>query len=406
MIKKLRRKIILITMSIIGLVIIAFCSGISVYFTERSKSELYVSMESEIQRYNANPDQKKDDDRKEIGKDQPTRFAITDICVVEVSHNGDITTLSENSYISEDVLSEAVKDVLADKKKDGVLKTQGLVYSVGRGATSQYIAFAALNYIESECARIWLITLGCGFLLSAIVFALSIVLSGIAVKPVENSIEEQKRFIADASHELKTPLSVISANNKILLSEASEDGKEREWLISTDEEVRRMSAIIKDMLSLAHSESLKEEEKTSVDLSKTAQRICLQFEAVAYDKNVELDSDIQSGITFNASEELIKRLMGILLDNAVKYEPEGGRVSVKLSRQGGKIVFSVNNKGSVISKEDIPHVFERFYRADKSRSSEGAGLGLSIARSIAEIHKGTIKVFSDEENGTTFKAIF
>lgn len=235
-------------------------------------------------------------------------------------------------------------------------------------------------------------------------FLVAAILSRIAVRPVAQSIEEQKRFIADASHELKTPLAVISANNQILLSGAAE--AQKEWLNSTSEEIKIMNDVLRDMLTLAQGEALSGITKVNADISKIADGICLQFDAVAFEKNITLESRIQENVFADCDEKMIRRLFTILIDNAVKYEPEGGIVFVALQKNGNKTTFAVRNFGSTVKKEDLPHLFERFYRADKSRSGGGVGLGLAIAKNIADLHGGTIKAASSETTGTLFIAEF
>ena len=233
------------------------------------------------------------------------------------------------------------------------------------------------------------------------IFLLSVFLAKVAVKPVEKSIEEQKRFVADASHELKTPLAVISANNEILLSSAS--AEQKEWLNSSQEEISGMKDVINDMLTLAQNEAVCETEKTDADLSKILSGVTLQFEAVAYEKNVELSTDIADGVRIKCDPKAIKKLFTILTDNAIKYEPENGKALVTLKSAGKKAIFTVTNFGSVISEAPLPHIFERFYRSAEARLREGVGLGLAIAKNLVDRHGGSIKVTSSKENGTTFK---
>ena len=141
-----------------------------------------------------------------------------------------------------------------------------------------------------------------------------------------------------------------------------------------------MNDVLRDMLTLAQGEALSGITKVNADVSKIADGICLQFDAVAFEKNITLESRIQENVFADCDEKMIRRLFTILIDNAVKYEPEGGKVFVALQKNGNKTTFAVRNCGSTVKKEDLPHLFERFYRADKSRSGGGVGLGLAIAK--------------------------
>lgn len=143
--------------------------------------------------------------------------------------------------------------------------------------------------------------------------------------------------------------------------------------------------------------------KTDTDLSKILSGVTLQFEAVAYEKTVELNADIADGVRIKCDQKAIKKLFTILIDNAIKYKPENGKALVTLKSAGKKAIFTVTNFGSVISETDLPHIFERFYRSAEARSREGVGLGLAIAKNLVDRHGGIIKVTSSKENGTTFK---
>ena len=167
-----------------------------------------------------------------------------------------------------------------------------------------------------------------------------------------------------------------------------------------------MNDVLRDMLTLAQGEALSGITKVNADVSKIADGICLQFDAVAFEKNITLESRIQENVFADCDEKMIRRLFTILIDNAVKYEPEGGKVFVALQKNGNKTTFAVRNFGSTVKKEDLPHLFERFYRADKSRSGGGVGLELAIAKNIADLHGGTIKAASSETTGTLFIAEF
>ena len=162
-----------------------------------------------------------------------------------------------------------------------------------------------------------------------------------------------------------------------------------------------MNDVLRDMLTLAQGEALSGITKVNADVSKIADGICLQFDAVAFEKNITLESRIQENVFADCDEKMIRRLFTILIDNAVKYEPEGGKVFVALEKSGTKTTFAVRNFGSTVKKEDLPHLFERFYRADKSRSGGGVGLGLAIAKNIADLHGGSVWVEESSEKGTT-----
>ena len=217
-------------------------------------------------------------------------------------------------------------------------------------------------------------------------------------KPVEDAFEKQKDFIADASHELKTPLSVITASAEAL----EKNPKEKKWLNNIKNESERMNNLIIDLLDLAKTEN-RALELSMGNLSKAVELSVLTFEGIAFEKNIKLNYHIEDNIMMKMNENAIKQVVEILLDNAIKHSNEKGKVDVSLKESNG-IELTVSNIGEPIPKGEEEKIFDRFYRADKSRnrSDNRYGLGLAIAKNIVTIHNGTIKAYS--KNGkTTFQ---
>ena len=234
-----------------------------------------------------------------------------------------------------------------------------------------------------------------------IIFYISKKITKRITKPAQESFDKQKEFIADASHELKTPLAVIMASSDELKS----DKKNQKYIDNIKYESERMSNLIKSLLDLSKLEngvsinSYKEE-----DISKIVERICLTFEAIAFEQNIEIETNIEKGIMFKCSKEEIERLVSIILDNAIKHSYKKSLINVILNKDKNNINVEITNSGEPIKPGDEERIFERFYRADKSRNRDANryGLGLAIAKNIVTNHNGTIKAKS--ENGkTTFK---
>ncbi|MBQ6594557.1 MAG: HAMP domain-containing histidine kinase [Clostridia bacterium] len=224
------------------------------------------------------------------------------------------------------------------------------------------------------------------------------------VRPVAEAFEKQRQFVADASHELKTPLAVISANAEVLADEIG--GNEALGYIRS--EVRRSDALVKDLLALARMDSGREKPVMArFDLSRAALSVALPFETAVFEAGKRLETDIPEGVEATGNEEMLKQLLVILLSNALKYSDEGGTIRLTIAERGEKRILSVHNTGSPIPEEQQARIFDRFYRGDASHSSRvpGSGLGLAIARSIAEAHRGRLTVRSREGEGTTFTAV-
>ncbi len=219
------------------------------------------------------------------------------------------------------------------------------------------------------------------------------------IKPVQQSFDRQKQFIADASHELKTPLSVIMACSEML----EDDPGRTKWLRNIRTEADRMNTLIMDLLRLASSEQDEQLPMQNGDLSHTVELAALTFDGKAFESGVTLECDITPGIMLDMHENSIRQLVEILLDNAVKHSDSGQTVRLALDRQHGRPQLSVTNKGDAIPAGEEEKIFERFYRSDASRDrSEGRfGLGLAIARNIVNAHHGNITAAS-AEGLTTF----
>lgn len=239
-------------------------------------------------------------------------------------------------------------------------------------------------------------------LLELIIVYLSKKLTKWIIKPVVEAFSKQKQFIADASHELKTPLSVIMASTEALENEPDE----KKWLDNIKSESERMNKLISDLLEMAKSENGFKEQYINEDLSKIVERSVLTFEGLMYEKDIKLDYNIEENIKFLCNENQIKQLVSILLDNAIKHSYDKGKIEVKLKKEKA-IVLTITNQGKEIPKEEQDKIFERFYRIDESRNRNDNryGLGLAIAKNIVTNHNGKISVIS--ENGhTTFKIFF
>lgn len=333
------------------------------------------------------------------------------VAVYLAKPDGAYTALGEfaSASIQHSVLVKANAEVLASKASTGELPDVGLYYEYRQTSNGTLIAYA-----DTSNVNVWhqlAITLALVGLVILLAFLLiTIFFSWWAFKPVERAWSQQTQFVADASHELKTPLTVILANMAILRSDPEATISEQsQWVESTQTEAERMQELVNDMLEMARPENVAAAAAgalfEALDFTDIVEGEVLQFESVAFDKGVTLESSLQSEIYVEGDAARLQRLVSTLIDNACKYADAGGQVNVELEVLDKSIVeLRVNNTGSCIAAEDLPYVFDRFYRADKARTSGkgGFGLGLAIAYSIAVEHMGDITVTSSEDAGTTF----
>ena len=227
------------------------------------------------------------------------------------------------------------------------------------------------------------------------VFLLVLLFSRVVLRPVQLSYEKQKQFITDASHELKTPLTIIDANVEIL----EMDHGESEWTKSIHNQIHRLSGLTNQLVTLARMD---EEDgciqREEFDFSEAVYDVAAGFSSVAQTRHLTLELQIAESLHYRGQENRIRQLINILLDNATKYAADGSRIEVKLQKKGRQLSFSVSNETSGLSRGEHPELFERFYRADASRNSAtgGSGIGLSVAEAIVKAHKGTIRALSPD----------
>ena len=233
------------------------------------------------------------------------------------------------------------------------------------------------------------------FALLSVFFSLFVVVYLLSFKvfePIKETLEKQKRFISDASHELKTPLTIISANADVLKQTC-----DSQWLDNIKSQTERMDNLVSDMLTLAKLDERKAMiSEEPCDVSQLVLDTALPFDAVAFEKNKTLTLDIKPDIKAVADRQNVKKITSILIDNAIKHSYANGEIKVSVYRENNKVYLTVFNTGSDIPDDKSDKIFERFYRGDKSRSREsgGSGLGLSIAKSIADNNKWKISAQS------------
>lgn len=407
MIQKLKRKFILINMSLVSVVLLIVFVTIGLFSYQQAKYESLQAIEKALERPSGALPPK-----MEINKRMPEkREPFLPVFSVLVDENNEIVFVAkENVDIDDNDVKEVTQSVLENKKNEGMFWSYQLRYMVRETPEGTKIAFVDMNREINRMIYLLTTMILVGFGALAAFFAVSVYLANWALKPVGIAWEQQKRFVADASHELKTPLTVILANTGILLSHKQDRIADQEkWLEYTQAEAIRMKTLIDDLLFLAkYDADHKPELQSEVNFSDVLWSSILPFESVAFEAGVTIDSQIEPDLKREGNEGQLKQLVMILMDNACKYAGKGGHITVRLSRQSDGILLRISNTGPAIEKDHLEHLFDRFYRVESARTREagGYGLGLAIARTIAETHNGRISVESSEGEGTTFQVIF
>lgn len=295
-----------------------------------------------------------------------------------------------------EALRAIVEECLNQHQPIGTVADNHLRYLRVDNGLYEKIAFVDLSMEKAVLRRMmgsYLVIAGLAFLL---LLGVSIFLSRRMIRPVERAWAQQKQFLSDASHELKTPLTVILSNAE-LLSGAELEGRPARWTDNIRTEAQQMKSLVEQMLTLARSDNeVRTAVLTELSLSEVAMDCALAFEPVAFEAGKPLAEDIQEGVTVLGDGEKLRQLISILLDNAIKYGAAGGTITLRLRRNERQARLTVENPGDPIPPEQLKRLFERFYRADESRGEQtGFGLGLSIGQTIAQEHRGTLRAESD-----------
>ena len=432
MLKAYRKRFVLSNLLLVGIVLLAALVVQGVYHYRSSYAELMTTMrlilepwdtpgerfrslgEAEQERTAAPPSPRPEDSGGTPPRPgtEPSGGRRGEEGIVTVFYNGEtgeISLMSREIPLDTEVIAAAVPVLAALPEASGKLAADSLYYYREGDADGCKLALASTRYLGEKVLRNSLLLLGAYLVSMGLVFLISLRLSRLAARPMEDALSMERQFVANISHDLKTPITVILANNSILRTSPEAGPEERlPWLDSTEEAAGSMLGLVNEMLSLAALEETgRRVELTAVDLSSAAEKAVLQLESLAWERGVTLETEIPEAVTVRGTEDYAQRICSGLTENAIKYEPVGGRVRVTLSQVRKKAVLTVENRGSFIPPEDLPHIFERFYRGDKARSGrKGYGLGLPILRQLTELVGASMAVRSDEKSGTVFTVTF
>ena len=391
MIRKLRIKFVCIVMAI-AMLMVGGILGVVIHFTGTSMEMQSVSMMRTIA---ANPFQ-----QGHPGKPSNDEVRLP-FFTVQISSRGELITAGGGYFdlTDREYLQQIVNLVLSADQESGELIEYNLRYLVAMSPVGLSIVFAD---IATEAATIRSMAYSCMFIFVAamlVFLGISILLSRWVIKPVAVAWDQQRQFVADASHELKTPLAVIMANAELMQGEDTSEEDRKTYSSNILGVTYQMRSLVENMLEMARVDNgTMKMNFTTMDLSQLVSDAALSFHLLYEEKGMGLRYAAADGIQIHGSEQHLYQVMDVLLDNALKYATPNGMVSVDLVSTGRNCILSVASPGEPISKEDLKNIFKRFYRGDAARAMNGSyGLGLSIAESIVEAHKG--KIWAESKNG-------
>jgi len=391
MFDKLKQRLIIINMTLLTTVFIAIFGVIFTITNNNINREINMNLMALI------------DDSK-----RPLPHTVN--IIVELSNDGTIKKVfkSYEAITNNDTLQNTVDKILKSNKEAGKINISNSNYSYLK-ANSPFgtkIAFMERSQYDNMLFQLFKTLILIGFISLIILLLISIYLTNKSIIPIKETFEKQKQFIADASHELKTPLAIIKTNTSLILSHPDSTIKSQsKWINYINSQTDRMSELISEMLSLAKMDTAENQLPLSpINVSKVIESMILMFDAVIYENNIELETNISKNLFINGDKESLKKLFSIIMDNAIKYTDKNGNITVSLFPEKNKVKMIIRNTGEGIAPENLERIFERFYRVDSSRDREtgGYGLGLSIASSIVKQHKGKIYAKSKVGEFTSF----
>lgn len=390
MIRKLRIKFVCVIMGIVMLML-AMILGVVIHFTGENMEMQSISMMRTIA---AAPFQ-----HGNLGK--PPEEVRLPFFTVQIGNRGELLGVSGGYFdlTDREYIQNIVDAALSSDERTEELEEYQLRFLKEKSPMGYTIVFsdtttesATLKNLFYSCVLIFFVAMG-------VFFCITILLSNWVIRPVAAAWDQQRQFVADASHELKTPLSVIMANAELLENEDIAEDERRKFSRNILSMTYQMRTLVENLLEMARVDnSTLKMQFAALDFSQLVSDTVLSFQLLYEEKGQSLQSTIPDGITLQGSERHLYQVLDVLLDNALKYSVPGGHTCVELKRIGHSCLLTVANTGEPISKEDLKNIFKRFYRVDKARSLNGSyGLGLSIAESIVEAHKG--KIWAESENG-------
>lgn len=414
MIKKLRAKLILACMFSLAVVLLVILGGVNLMSYQKVVSDadtvlaLLAANDGAFPKLHAPQGEKDTDDFAPIGvpEGKPNLFSPRAMSPetpyesrffsVLLGEDGQVleTDTVQIAAVDEEQAADYGQRAAASGRTSGFLDDYRYLLQTESGGVR--IIFLDCGRSLSSFRTTLLASVSLAVLGLAAVLFLLLILSRRIVRPMAESYEKQRQFITDAGHELKTPMTIISADADLAEMECGEN----QWLTDIRRQAQRLTALTNDLIYLSRMEEEQPQlQYIDFPISDVVEEMAQSFAAPARSQDKELQVQVQPMLSFHGDEKNIRQLVSILLDNALKYSPPGGQLELRLEKQGRSLLLTVSNPcAQPVEQDKLPHLFDRFYRTDESRNSQsgGYGLGLSIAKSIVAAHKGKIRAESDD----------
>ena len=395
MIRKLRIKFVCVIMGIVMLML-AMILGVVIHFTGQNMEMQSINMMRAIA---TAPFQ-----QGKLGK--PPEEVRLPFFTVQIGNRGELLGISGGYFdlTDREYIESIVNAALASEHNTAQLEDYQLRFLKEKSPRGYTIVFSDTTTESATLKNLYSICVLIFFVAMSVFLGISISLSNWVIKPVAVAWDQQRQFVADASHELKTPLSVIMANAELLANEDTIPDDRRKFSRNILSMTYQMRTLVENLLEMARVDNgTLKMQFAALDFSELVRDAVLSFQLLYEEKGQTLQNAIPDGITLQGSERHLYQVLDVLLDNALKYSVAESHTNVELKRIGHSCLLTVSNTGEPISKEDLKNIFKRFYRADKARSLNGSyGLGLSIAEAIVEAHKGKIWAASEPGYNTFF----
>ena len=411
MIRRLRWKFVAINMARVLAILVALCAVLMATTQDSLRRDSLTALDQAVTltatstpSYSIQIDPEEEGSYTLFGTDRVQLPYFT----VQISGQNTLFVLANQFFdtTDQDTLLQVVNDALQSPGDTGDISRGGYHLRFLRVNTifGHRIAFVDLTQERSTLTALArnLAFIGLGSL--AVFFGISLLLAQWAVRPVEKSWKQQRQFVADASHELKTPLTVILSSLDMLEEYDDADPEKRQrWLDNVRASSGQMKTLVEEMLVLARNDNAAQPVNLErCSLSDLVEDDLLLFEPLAFERGKTIREEIAEHIEVTGDAALLRRVLDIYLDNACKYSPDGSVITVRLRGEGRRAVLSVHSQGQPIPHDQLERIFERFYRADPSRTQEGYGLGLAIATELAKLHHGKVWAQSDDTGNTFF----